>query len=241
MFSLGLFDRGGTITPALGDLKVRQAINYAINRTAITRALFPGAGVATDQTTIPGNDSYSKAFNSAYPYNVAKAKQLMTQAGFPNGFTMNVVTTPGIGLQTFEEALAGQLSRIGITLQPVVETTENGYTNALTHAQYPAGTIDFPGLATSLMYSFMWGTTSPMYNPFNTASSTLAALEKQYLSAGPSWAPAIAQKMSKYIVDQAWFAPVVETPLTAFATKGITGVQASSKRAQWYLPEVKPA
>ena len=239
VYSLGLLDRAGKIVPALGNLDVRKAINYAINRPEITQALFPDAGIPTDQTTVPGDDSYNKALNSVYSYNVAKAKQLMAQAGYSHGFTMQVVDeTDAFG--TLEQALAGELSQIGITIQPIEETEFGAYVGALASGQYPAAMIGFGGQPASVMYNVLWG---PMgtFNAFKTDSSTLDALDQLYQTASPAEAPKIAQQMSKYIVDQAWFAPVLETPIAGFWKKSIAGVLVTTERALWYLPEVKPA
>ncbi len=75
----------------LKDPKVREAINYAINRKDITSAMTFGTGVPT-QDPIPSSSAW--AFDYApYSYDPAKAKQLLTDAGYPNGFRMMIMPT----------------------------------------------------------------------------------------------------------------------------------------------------
>jgi peptide/nickel transport system substrate-binding protein len=60
------------------NLKVRQAVNYAINREALIR-IYGGLGQPTEQVLPPTYPQYKKLNN--YPYNLAKAKQLVEQSG----------------------------------------------------------------------------------------------------------------------------------------------------------------
>ena len=65
--------------------KVREAINYAINRQALVKVAF--AGYATPATgVVPPSIAYAQTY-SAWPYDPAKARQLLKEAGFPNGFS----------------------------------------------------------------------------------------------------------------------------------------------------------
>src|SRR6202042_3505972 len=77
-----LADRGGVLARPLADVRVRQALNYATNRAAIARALFPGTGTPDSQTTVRGGFGYDPALAGAYPYDVAKARQLLAAAGY---------------------------------------------------------------------------------------------------------------------------------------------------------------
>jgi ABC-type transport system substrate-binding protein len=72
------------------NVKVRQAVNYAIDKDAILQ-ISHGAGVAANCIFPPDMPGYDAACNP-YPHDVAKAKQLMTDAGFGAGFETNFYT-----------------------------------------------------------------------------------------------------------------------------------------------------
>jgi glutathione transport system substrate-binding protein len=62
--------------------KVREAINYAINRQALVKVAF--AGYATPATgVVPPSIAYAKL--QPWPYDPAKARELLKEAGYPNG------------------------------------------------------------------------------------------------------------------------------------------------------------
>jgi peptide/nickel transport system substrate-binding protein len=81
-FGLLLFDRGGTKTKALGDVRVRQAINYALDRKALLKAVGKGYGDVTEQVFGSSSTAYDKSLDSTYSFDPAKAKQLLSEAGY---------------------------------------------------------------------------------------------------------------------------------------------------------------
>src|SRR5204862_3879947 len=64
--------------------KVRQAIAYAINKEALAKVAFNGYA-APAEGVVPAGVEYAYK-QGPWPYDVAKAKQLLTDAGYPNGF-----------------------------------------------------------------------------------------------------------------------------------------------------------
>jgi peptide/nickel transport system substrate-binding protein len=71
------------------NVKVRQAINYAIDKKALIEKLY--GGVPTEGVwQMPWEPGYDPSLKPSYPYDLAKAKQLMKDAGYADGFTMPV-------------------------------------------------------------------------------------------------------------------------------------------------------
>jgi len=68
--------------------KIRQALNMAIDKKAIIEAVFQGAGKIAKNPIPPTIWSYNQS-TSDYPYDPAKAKQMLADAGYPNGFETN--------------------------------------------------------------------------------------------------------------------------------------------------------
>jgi len=96
--------------------EVRLALNYAVDADAIIKSVFHGVG-APMSTFISRYYPYGSSPDIApYPYDPAKAKQLLAQAGYPNGFeiTLNdAVGTP----KEMAEAVAAYLGQIGVRVK----------------------------------------------------------------------------------------------------------------------------
>jgi len=77
----------------LDNVKVRQALTMAVNKKAIIDAVYQGAGQAAKNLIPPTMWSYNKDV-ADYPYDPAKAKELLKEAGLPNGFTTDIWAMP---------------------------------------------------------------------------------------------------------------------------------------------------
>ncbi len=75
------------------DLKVRQAVAHAINKGAIVEALYPGTGMPAKNFMPPGLWGYNDEFED-YGYSPARSKELLAEAGYPNGFKTNLWVMP---------------------------------------------------------------------------------------------------------------------------------------------------
>jgi peptide/nickel transport system substrate-binding protein len=93
-----------------------KALNYATDRTALVKTLSGGVYQATTEVFSPGYPAYSSAAANLYPYNVAKAKELLAQAGYPNGITVTLGTLAEVGYSSVAELLQAQWSKAGITV-----------------------------------------------------------------------------------------------------------------------------
>ena len=114
--------------PAILNPLVRQAINYAINRTALVKFLELGYAQPAIGTIPPAYTSAWDTSVQVYPFNgdVTKAKQLLTQAGLPQGLKVTIETAPFTSdYVQVTEAVAQQLQSAGInaTIKQVDFTT----------------------------------------------------------------------------------------------------------------------
>jgi len=100
------------------DVRVRQALNYAVDREALSKALLGGQGVLAESPLGHGVAYYKKGL-TPYSFDVDKAKQLLADAGFSRGFEATLVTPTGRYMKDREsaEAVAGQLEAVGVKLQ----------------------------------------------------------------------------------------------------------------------------
>jgi len=95
------------------DVRVRQAAAYAIDKKAITEALSFGYSAPTVQWGLPGSWSYNPNLEG-YPYNPEKAKELLAEAGYPNGFKTKIVFVSTPDNQQKFTAVQNYLSEVGI-------------------------------------------------------------------------------------------------------------------------------
>jgi peptide/nickel transport system substrate-binding protein len=85
--------KDGTPNP-MGDVRVRQALNYALNKDAIIKISTQGIGTPA-KSFIPSATIHFYGPSPLYPYDPKKAKALLTEAGFPNGFDMTCMQLSG--------------------------------------------------------------------------------------------------------------------------------------------------
>ena len=115
-------DEGETILstnngkPPFNKLKVRQAIAHAINRQSIIDGAMFGYGTPIGSHFPPHHPAYVD-LTSKYSYNPAKAKQLLADAGYPNGFSATLKLPPPAYARRGGEIIAADLKKVGINLK----------------------------------------------------------------------------------------------------------------------------
>jgi peptide/nickel transport system substrate-binding protein len=121
--------------PALKDVRVRQAIAYAINRRAIVDSKYPQGSTVALEFQPPGLDGYNDGVTK-YDYSVDKAKQLLQQAGaanltlsfyYPTEVTRPYMPAP----KDIFELISANLQAVGIKVTPVALKWSPDYLNAV--------------------------------------------------------------------------------------------------------------
>ncbi len=123
----------------LRDKRVRQALNHAIDFDAINEGLYGGRA---ERMGAVFNPPFRHPDLPPYSYDPAKARALLAEAGYPDGFELNSLDTPlGKWIQDFElaQTIASQLAEVGVTLRDGVRTYEWGnYRSKLLNHDLPA-------------------------------------------------------------------------------------------------------
>ena len=101
-------------TPPFDDVKVRQALNHAIDKQRIVQ-LLNGRATVANQVLPPLMPGYDSAY-TGYDYNPDKAKQLLTQAGFPDGFETSIECIAVDPQPKLCESFQQDLAKVGIKL-----------------------------------------------------------------------------------------------------------------------------
>lgn len=197
-----LFDRGGSLAPELGDLRVRQAINYALDRKTMLKELQFGEGKATAQVFGKTTDAYIADLDDAYPYDPEKAKELLAEAGYADGFTLNIPL-----LATTESIMAmvkQQLGDVGITVNLATAPFDT-YVPDIIAGKFPSAWFSIfqgePWVAIRQMIA-----TDAPYNPFKTTDDELQSAIDAVQTGGDK-SGELAQAVNQYVTDNAWFAP----------------------------------
>lgn len=97
----------------LNDLRVRRALNFAVDRRSLIASQLRGYGIPAASPLGPADASFDSSIQG-YPYDPAKAKALLASAGYPNGFSLNIAVQAS---QTdIIQAVAGMWAAIGVIL-----------------------------------------------------------------------------------------------------------------------------
>ena len=109
---LGLNER----TPALSNVLVRRAISYALDRRAIIDGAMYGYGTPIGSHFPPANPAYLD-LTGVYPHDIAKARELLSQAGYAHGLSLTLKLPPPSYARRSGEIVASQLAQAGIQVK----------------------------------------------------------------------------------------------------------------------------
>ena len=103
-------------SPPLGNLLVRRAISYALDRHAIIDGAMFGYGTPIGSHFPPRNPAYVD-LTGVYPHDIAKARELLAAAGYPRGFSVTLKLPPPSYARRGGEIVAAQLEQAGILVR----------------------------------------------------------------------------------------------------------------------------
>lgn len=213
---------------ALRNKKVRQAINYAIDRKKMIAYLRNGIGISAESGMIPkGVPCFDELTVKGYSYDIEKAKQLLVEAGFPNGkgiAPIKIYSNPTY--QDLITSIANELADIGITLE--IENTPASFLREAMHKNevefFRASWIgDYPDGENYLALFYSKNGAPPNYTFFRNAD-----YDKLYEAAmketDPDKTCALYHKMEQIILDEAPVVPLFYDEVTRFTHKNVKGL-----------------
>jgi peptide/nickel transport system substrate-binding protein len=218
---VGLWDRSTAGSNPLGNLKVRQALEYAVDRQAIVKALYGQYGSVDEEAAVPSEPTaYDPAVNGYYPYDPAKAKQLLAQAGYPNGFTINFEDQ--FLDSTLAQAVVGYWNKIGVKAVITQDATIPAWIANMTSRKFAASAYGYGGLP-MFMEAVNWFL--PYANPFNPFASSDPAMTSLLAKASAETGAAQTadfQAVQAEGVEQAWYIGVAVADSAVILGPGIT-------------------
>lgn len=197
---LVLLDRAGTMNPALGDVRVRQAINLALDRPGLLQAIADGHGTATTQVFPERSIGFDAALDERYPYDVEQARKLMQEAGYGNGFTLRIPSSTRTPASVYN-IIATLMSDIGVTME--YEEIASGMFGQIFAGNFAAAYISSEqGTDWAVIQNFISPDAS--LNPFDYSTPQVDALIERVRNGDES----AVGELNKLIVEEAWFAPM---------------------------------
>lgn len=215
---LYIWDRGGKIVKALGDVRVRQALNYAFDRNAIVKTAKQGLGTPTTQVFNPAGAAFDASLASRYSYDPKKAKQLLADAGYPNGFE---VTMPDASAAFADQqaVITQQLADIGVKVK-LDKIPIDQFISGLLSGKY--------AMSYFVLASYRpWDTVriqvqkDSLWNVLHYEDPKVSDLVAKAQTATGDAQAALFKELNTYLVDQAWNAPWDFVENAYVTTKGI--------------------
>jgi peptide/nickel transport system substrate-binding protein len=194
----------------LNNAQVRQALNYAIDGNQINQTVLQGLGVPMSGLWSQGSPYYDPSLANMYTYNPQKAKQLLSAAGYPNGFRATVVVTPGPSQQAFQ-IIQQEWAAVGVKVTPI--TSQNSIQDLFVRHIAPLGITG--GTAAGAYGPLIEFTPGVINNLCKYNDPTLDGLYTAAEAVNPTSPQGIAllRRAQDYIYQQALAVFVVQTPL----------------------------
>lgn len=194
------------------DIRVRQALSYAVDRAEISEALYYGYMTPASGVFPPWHAYHDPAWEATtYPYDPARARELLAEAGFDdsNPLTFQIFTTSDTQYVDLSVLLQAQLTRIGVNVQIIVQE-KAGYSAELARmnwstAVYRLGKGKLVSDHTWRSYSPQSPTQYTMYNsPGGYQNPEVAAMIEEALTiADPEENLSINRRISEIVLEDA--------------------------------------
>ena len=203
-----LTDRLGKIIPALGDVRVRRAINMVFDKEAMVKNLYGGRAEPAYEIFRKGSDAFLGITKDPYPYDIKKAQALMTEAGYAKGFDLELPTMAGQNFETLMPYVSQQLGLINIKVKQVPLSGANAIADLLS-GKFPVVLWQLGNIGDSKLDIYITITSAGWWNLLHQPDPVVDAAWKKIVNGNAKKQKAAQQEIARYVVDQAWFAPMV--------------------------------
>lgn len=210
--------------------KVRQAIQYAVNRDAMVKGLFKGLAIPAYQLSMPGSEMWIDGIKPI-PYDPAKAKQLLAEAGYPNGFKLPLGIDFTSWILTEQVPLAMQADLKAVGIEAEVKNWEIGAyldrfygRNGATRADFmfwSSGDAD----GVSGQYRGRLACDLPTPNIWWCNETFVKLFDESRTEADPAKRSKLVQQAHQALLDDNAFVTLLVQPLYVLNGKNIRGVE----------------
>ncbi len=221
-----LFDRAGVVTPELADVKVRQALNHAIDRKTMLEQIRRGKGVVTSQIFGTGSLGYDEALDSYYAHDPEKAKRLLAEAGHADGFELKMPRMTTIVTEAIASSLKSDLADVGITLTWVDVDQGDALRRIFQNREF-SGFVMNIGQQSSDWLVVKDLVLPGTFNLFGYTDETVQALVPKIQTASAEDARDDLRALNRNLVENAWFVPFYRMTYALVTDSGVTALPQS--------------
>ncbi len=217
------------------NVKVRQAAEYAIDKAAIAKAFGFGYMKPIYQLPTESSLAYNPNFTGERTYNVAKAKQLLSDAGYPNGFKTRIIASTG-GNRDIPLALKAYLDAVGISTEVEFQdpskyntTMMSTWNNALLYNT----TLEWPNFNNTL--NFYYGLKSAFFPITGRPNGWEDTFNASMRSPKPD--KALMQKAVQALYDDATVISLYTAPGLTAATQNVRDTNMTNRSSIYWDKE----
>ncbi|MFI6961751.1 ABC transporter substrate-binding protein [Streptomyces sp. NPDC050255] len=235
-----LTDKAATGAKPLSNKLVRQALNHAVDRKTIAEGLLHGTGKPVNQVGTPGTPDYLDSEANRYAYDPEKAKSLLAEAGYPNGFSASmVIFTANPPAGDVAQAVISDWEKVGVKVN-VVNVADGAKYQAEYMSKKHAMVSYGYGYQPFFLYakSFYLPAPGTIYNPDD---SKLSSLVNQSNAATGTEQQSLRDQATRRALDLSWTVPVASFSVFYYTSPKVKGVDVDMKRPLLDLTELSPA
>jgi peptide/nickel transport system substrate-binding protein len=222
-------------TSVWNDVKLRYALDYALDKPAIAKAIGAGLFVPLDQLAPSTEWGYDPKY-AVRGYDVAKAKALLKEAGFSTGLkTTLLVNSSATADVDAATAIKGYLDAVGIETE--IDLADPGrFYGTVWGTVAPGLSLMWSGMdITNLMTYLRWFSTDPFTNlVYLGHTDEQAAMDKEAVTyPDAAQQKEITERLNKYLNDGAYLVPIFQIPSISIAAKYVHSQQFAQGFVRW--------
>jgi peptide/nickel transport system substrate-binding protein len=217
--------------PPFNDVRVRRAINHAIDRQAVIDGAMSGYGTPIGSHFAPHNPFYVD-LTGTYPHDVKKAKAFLAEAGHPNGFETTLRLPPTTYARRGGEIVAAQLEEVGIRAKIVPMEWAQWLDQVFKRAEYDLTIVSHVEPMDVVRYA------NPDYFIKYDSAEFRALVDKAQATLDEGEQKQIWTEAQKKLAADAAVAPLFQLAKVGVAKKGLTGLWKNSPQPVYPLAEM---
>jgi len=210
------------------NVDVRKAVYSAIDRKKLLSSIWGDYGQLIG-SMVPPTDPWYEDLSNTNPYDLDLARQLLTQAGYPDGFTFTLDTPNYDPHPTVATFLKSELAKVGITVNINVITADEWYTKVFQQQDFVATLQEHVNDRDVVWYGnpdFYWGYDNPQVTAWVDQAEQASTTDEQ---------TALLKKVNEQIAADAASVWLYLYPQIVVASSDVSGYPVNGLNSQFYV------